>query len=264
MPEKEFPISVIGDPKPQKPSQPSTTPMPNTTLQLLNVVTDIDGVVVETEDYHRRAYNKLFDELGIDLFYDDDEYTKRLHQVGGAKFAEIMDHLGTSENNRAAEKIRLYDRKTELFTHLIVSDLQSGALLPRPGVIPLFEEIMESGVILSAASTCVKSAAIEILRHALGGEIFQYLTTICAGNDCAKKKPEPDIYLMAAAQCGTPPENCLAIEDTVHGMNAALSAGMKCVVTPSQYTLQDNFEGAHRIVQSLENIHLAEIRALFK
>jgi beta-phosphoglucomutase-like phosphatase (HAD superfamily) len=237
--------------------------MQATTTPLLHVITDIDGVVVETEGYHRRAYNALFKELGIDLFYDDDGYAKRLHQVGGAKFAEIMDHLGTCENARETEKVRLYDRKTELFTNLIVTDLKSGALEPRPGVLRLFREIMGAGIVLSAASTCVKSAAIEILRHGLGQDVFEYLTTICAGDDCAKKKPEPDIYLMAAAQCGTLPENCLAIEDTVHGMNAALGAGMKCIVTPSEYTLSDDFTGSHRLVDTLEEIQLPDLLSLF-
>lgn len=229
----------------------------------LNLITDIDGVVVETENYHRRAYNALFKELEIDLFYDDEGYARRLHQVGGAKFAEIMDYLKTNEADRPSEKVRLYDRKTQIFTDLIVADLQSGELAPRPGVVPLFQQIKDAGILLSAASTCVKSAALEILRHSLGEDLFGYLSTVCAGDDCAKKKPEPDIYLMAAAQCGTPPQNCLAIEDTVHGMNAALSAGMKCIVTPSEYTLEDDFSGAHAVMTNLEGIELSDLLTHF-
>lgn len=226
------------------------------------VVTDIDGVVVETEDYHRQAYNALAGELGITLHYSGEDYAARLHQVGGAKLNEVMDLLGTAGDDRAGEKVRLYARKTELFKELIVADLEKGALQTRPGVRELFEEIVEAGTVLAAASTCEKSAALAILKHSLGDSLYAALAAVCAGADSPKMKPAPDIYLLAAERCGVAPERCVAIEDSVHGMNAALAAGMRCLVTPSEYTLGGDFAGAHRVVDTLEGVTLADLAAL--
>jgi HAD superfamily hydrolase (TIGR01509 family) len=230
--------------------------------ELTAVITDIDGTIAETEDYHRRAYNDLFTHLGIEQHWTTADYAARLTQVGGKKFGEIQDWLGTPEDERFEQKVELYAWKSQRFEELVVADIRSGALPVRPGVLRLFGEIVSDGLVLAAASTCVKPAAIAILEAALGERLFGSLAAICAGDDVSAKKPAPDIYLLAAERCGIEPQCCMALEDTGHGLRSALAAGMACVITPSVFAGDDDFTGAAAVYQDFSGVTLADLKAL--
>jgi beta-phosphoglucomutase-like phosphatase (HAD superfamily) len=230
--------------------------------ELKAVITDIDGTIAETEDYHRRAYNDLFTHLGLEQQWTPADYAARLTQVGGKKFAEIQDWLGTPADGRAEQKTELYAWKSQRFEELVVADIRSGALPVRPGVLRLFNEIVDAGLVLGAASTCVKPAAVAILEAALGDRLFGSLATICAGDDVSAKKPAPDIFLLAAKNCGIEPQYCLALEDTGHGLRSALAAGMTCVVTPSNFAADDDFSGASAVYATFSDVSLSDLKDL--
>ena len=78
------------------------------------------------------------------------------------------------------------------------------------------------------------------------------IDTVCAGDDVAAKKPAPDIYLLALSRLACSPENAIAVEDSRHGIQAALAAGLRCLVTPSEYTLSHNFNEAALCVNDLD------------
>ena len=98
------------------------------------VISDLDGTIVETEDYHRLAYNSLFDELGLSVVWQKHDYIERLQTMGGNKFREIFRWLNLPETEYSETKKKLYHRKTELYTELITQDLSSGVLTLRPGI----------------------------------------------------------------------------------------------------------------------------------
>lgn len=224
------------------------------------VISDLDGTIVETEDYHRRAYNVIFEELGLAQRWSKEDYSERLATMGGEKFREVFEWLDRPRESFEETKKELYARKTEIYVELIVADLESGELDLRPGVRSLFDELLDGGIRLAIGSACVRWAAVEVLHAALGVELAESLAAICAGDDVARKKPDPAIYLLAARQCGVEPENCLVIEDTRHGLQAALNAGMTCVVTPSELALGADFAGAHLEKESLEGVGVEELR----
>lgn len=229
------------------------------------VISDLDGTILETEDYHRRAYNVIFEELGLQQRWSKQDYSERLHTMGGGKFREVYGWLNRPEEDYEATKGELYARKTEHYVRLIVEDLKKGALPLRPGVRRLLEEVLAAGIPLAIGSACVKWAALEVLRAALGEAMVAALAAVCAGDDVSRKKPSPDIYFLAAEACGAAPENCLVLEDTAHGMEAALAAGMTCVVTPSELALHQDYSAAHLRAVSLEDpqrIDLAILRRL--
>ena len=147
---------------------------------------------------------------------------------------------------------------------LVVHDLQSGALSLRSGVKSLFKEVIGSGVGLAVGSACVKWAAERVLQASLGEELISSLATVCAGDDVAAKKPDPAVYLLVAKRCGVLPENCLVIEDTRHGMEAAHNAGMRCLVTPSELAKGDVFPGAVGELESLEGLGILELQTFWR
>lgn len=234
-------------------------------MSLKLLISDLDGTILETEDYHRRAYNALFEELGLARRWSKEDYSDRLKTMGGEKFKEIFEWLDRPAEEYEATKTELYARKTELYVSLIVADLAGGRLSLRPGVERLFAEIGEHGIPLAIGSACVKWAALEVLEAALGKEFVSSLAAVCAGDDVERQKPQPDIYLLVAERCGVRPEECVVLEDTAHGMQAALAAGMSCVVAPSELARGNDFAGAQLVVESLEVpecIGLEELRAL--
>ena len=226
------------------------------------VISDLDGTIVETEDYHRRAYNALFEELGITQRWSKSDYSERLQTLGGEKFREIFSWLGRPRDEFEETKRELYDRKTALYVSLIGADLRCGALSLRPGVSRLFGELRAEGIPLAIGSACVKWAALEVIREALGEAFLRSLAAISAGDDARRKKPHPDIYLHAARACGVTPEHCLVLEDTGHGVEAARAAGMTCVATPSELARRDDFSAAHLLRESLDSPEPITVRTL--
>jgi beta-phosphoglucomutase-like phosphatase (HAD superfamily) len=77
------------------------------------------------------------------------------------------------------------------------------------------------------------------------------------------KKPDPAVYLLVAQRCGVKPEDCLVVEDTGHGLQAALAAGMSCIVTPSELARNDSFAGAMRRFENLEGVDLPSLRKMW-
>ncbi len=231
----------------------STTPARGGLTYLRAIILDLDGVVAETEDLHRQAYNLTFEEAGLPNRWTYDDYRARLILSGGSKFKEVPAPEGSTDPNTF--HAQLYARKRRHYIDLIGKT----NLPPRPGILPLIDEALGTGILIGVASTCDKQGAITILKSCLGEERLSQLSSVRAGNDAPQRKPAPDIYLLAIHDLGVPASACVAIEDTLHGVEAAQRAGLWTLVTPSQYTVGDDFEHASRVVVDLEvgkvNLH---------
>ena len=214
---------------------------------LKGLIFDLDGVIAETEDLHRQAYNRVFAESGIDRIWSEQDYRDRLAQTAGSKLEgipEVMNHPDPEVFRK-----HLYERKREVYLEL----LSEASLPPRPGVVELLEEAVAEQIKLAVASTCAKEGALAMLSQTLGPDLVSRFTTLMAGEDARNRKPAPDIYLMALQGLGLPAKNCVAIEDTVHGLQAALDANLTTLITPSQYTQGDVFPGAAWVVEDLSS-----------
>jgi beta-phosphoglucomutase-like phosphatase (HAD superfamily) len=89
-----------------------------------------------------------------------------------------------------------------------------------------------------------------VLDLAAGPELVPHFH-VFAGDVVPRKKPAPDIYEFAVQRLGLDPAGVIVIEDSRNGMLAALGAGLRCVVTTSAYTRQEDFTGASLVVDSL-------------
>src|SRR5690606_5381416 len=88
-----------------------------------------------------------------------------------------------------------------------------------------------------------------------------------AGDVVAKKKPAPDIYLLALETLALPPQDCVVIEDSRNGLLAATGAGLPTLITTSTYTVDEDFTGAVKVVPELGdepnvNVRLADLGEL--
>ena len=217
------------------------------------LISDLDGTILETEDYHRLAYNELFRELGLSQNWSKQDYMDRLQTMGGNKFREVFSWLELPEEEYEDTKAKLYHQKTKLYAELITADLNSGQLGLRPGVRRFFGEVQDAGVPIAIATACVGWAAEKVIEAALGRGFLESLIVLCGGESTENKKPHPDIYLLVAKKSGVDPQDCVVLEDTAHGMTAAKEAGMFCVVTPSEFALDHDFSRADIIAEDLDN-----------
>ncbi|KAH0459131.1 hypothetical protein IEQ34_011945 [Dendrobium chrysotoxum] len=211
---------------------------------------DCDGVLVDTEkDGHRISFNETFDEKELGVTWDVDLYGELL-KIGGGKerMTAYFNQVGWPEKAPKTEEQRvgfvasLHKRKTELFMALIEKKL-----LPlRPGVERLIDDALAKGVKVAVCSTSNEKAVSAIVSFLLGSERADKIK-IFAGDVVPRKKPDPAIYLLAANTFGIEPSSCVVVEDSAIGLAAAKAAGMKCIITKSGYTAEEDFIDADAI-----------------
>ena len=215
---------------------------------------DCDGVLADTErDAHRVAFNIAFKERGLPDVWDEALYGKLLETGGGKeRMTAYWNEVGTwpegiqSEDEKFALVKALHARKTELFMELV----GAGNVPLRDGVQRLVNEAQAAGVKVAVCSTSNEKAVQKIVDM-LGDAASDI--PVYAGDMVKKKKPSPDVYLLAAEDLNVRPDNVCVVEDSFIGLKAATSAGMACVVTKSTYTKDEDFTGAMKILNSLDD-----------
>ncbi|HHH42091.1 MAG TPA: HAD family hydrolase, partial [Chloroflexi bacterium] len=123
-----------------------------------------------------------------------------------------------------------------------------------PGLLPLLEALAERGLPLGVA-TSGHRRYVELALRTLG--IADRFQAVATGDEVARGKPAPDVYLLAAERLGVPPACCLVLEDAPLGVAAARAAGMVCVAVPSPEAASADFSLAHRVLPSLEAVRRA-------
>lgn len=215
------------------------------------LIFDCDGVLVDTErDGHRVAFNEAFRQAGLSTVWSVERYGELLTTAGGKE--RMRRHFDeTSWPAEWADRDALIARLHRLKTDIFMQVISQGELPLRPGVARLVDEAIASGVTLAVCSTSNERAVQSVVDVLLGPERASHIT-VFAGDVVAAKKPAPDIYNLAAKTLGLTPATCVVIEDSNNGLRAAKAAGMRCVVTISSYTAEEDFTQADTVVSDLD------------
>ena len=221
-------------------------------MKLQALLFDCDGVLAETErDGHRVAYNQAMKELGIEAVWSVEEYAELVLTAGGKErlkyyFNKYSSRFPSDKYN--ADLIQeIYIKKTGIFKAMA----KEGALPARSGTARVIREAHEMGLLLFVCSTSHKESVEALVRHNYGEECVGWFKKFYCGDVVTKKKPAPDIYLLAKDEFNLDPECCLVIEDSRNGLLAAKGAGMHCLVTQSVYTVDEDFSEADIVVTCL-------------
>jgi len=218
-------------------------------MGLEGIIFDVDGVIVETENLHRMAYNAMFQKKNIPVVWSPADYKAVLSQTGGKKLWPVVDGLGVKD--KEATLLALHKEKRFCFEEILDDLGPKGRLISRPGVLDLIENALSRGIALGLATVSPRPGATKLLTYTLGADLLKRFTGFCTGFEVKNTKPAPDVYLAALGQIQTSADSTVAIEDTEHGVQAARAAGLKTVVTPSEYTLDCVFAEAALIVPDL-------------
>lgn len=215
------------------------------------LILDVDGTLAETEGIHRRAFNAAFIDAGFDWYWDQRTYKKLLRTTGGK---ERIHAFGRTRFPRIClsepDVATLHQLKTRHYGRLIA---QHTCRL-RPGVAALIRNALARGQTLAIATTTTSSNIDELLSVALDPRWRDLFATVVAGDDVARKKPSPDVYLEVLGRLGCSAGDCLAIEDSANGLKAASSAGIPVLISRSEYFRDDDFSGALAVVDDLTEL----------
>lgn len=210
------------------------------------LIWDVDGTLSETEETHRAAFNESFRALAIDWNWDRPTYRRLLQVTGGkerlrAYADEVQFDLPDSLLRR------IHADKTHRYARLVH---RGGAPL-RPGVAALIRAARGRGVRQAVATTTSRANVDALIAATMNCPASEVFEVIAAGDEAPAKKPAPDVFLLALSRLGLPPDDCVALEDSLPGLSAARSAGLRVLVTPSEYTRGADFTGADWLLPDL-------------
>lgn len=195
------------------------------------VIFDLDGVLVTTDELHYRAWKQLADEENIKGFTRADN----IRQRGVSRMASLEVLLEKAENEYSdAEKEILADRKNNIYVKSLES-LDKSAVLD--GVFDFITYLKEKGIRLAVGSAS-KNTPMILEKTGLADKF----DAVSCGLDTQKSKPDPEVFLIAADRINIPYSECLVVEDSDAGIEAAKRGGMYALaVGAAQNNTQADF-----------------------
>ena len=213
------------------------------------VLFDMDGVIVDSEPLHRRAYFRMFDEVGIGV--SESLYNSFTGQATLPICRRLCEEF---QIDRPAEE--LVDIKRKHFKDIFQNDMDFELI---DGVLELIQDYHKNGLTLVLAS----SASMENIERIFDRfDLNQYFVAKISGADLKASKPHPEIFIKAAALAGEKPENCMVIEDSTNGIKAAKDANIICVAYKSVNTKNQDYTRANKVISDFKEIYFSELKSL--
>ena len=201
---------------------------------------DLDGVIVDTAKYHYLAWKVLADEMGFEFTH---EHNERLKGVSRMRSLDILLEIGEKEISEE-EKLKLAERKNKIYLDYIYKMTPDEIL---PGVKDFIATIRNKGIKVALGSA--SKNAITILKQL---KIESFFDAIIDGNMVSKSKPDPEVFIKGAEALNVANNQCVVFEDAEAGIEAALSANMRCIGIGSPEILGK----ANKVISGFENFKL--------
>lgn len=215
------------------------------------LIFDVDGTLAETEELHRQAFNLAFARHGLDWQWDRSVYKDLLRVTGGKeRMRAYHERLEAALPLSDIDIAELHRIKTAHYAELV----EAGRCPLRPGVTDLLGAAKARGQRLAIATTTSHANIDALLSQALGKSWASDFDAIVAGDDVRRKKPAPDVYLEILARLKLEASDCVAIEDSANGLLAASRAGIPVLITRSMFFADDDFTGAHVVLDDLSEL----------
>ena len=202
------------------------------------------GTLVETSDIQRQSFNHAFKEIGLDWYWDKNNYKNLLKKSGGRNRVEYFANI--NQNTVDSKKIR--ELKTQYFNRY----LNSNIINPREGVLEVIKYAKLNKIKIGLASTTTIEN-IDAIFTTLKDKIKKTDFNFIGNNKLIKKvKPYPDIYLQALKKLSVKENECIAIEDSVESALSANKAKIECIAFPGLFHMDDDFSFCKKCLNKLD------------
>jgi HAD superfamily hydrolase (TIGR01509 family) len=206
---------------------------------------DFDGTVVDTESIDLRTWTEVFEAHGVAVPLD--RFALRIGTLTGPNELDELDALLEAPCDRDAVIATRRRRELEL---LELEQL-------RPGVRQYLEDARDLGLLVAIVSSSSRSWIDSNLERL--GLVDVWAEVVCADGETTRCKPSPALYLEALELLGVAAGEAIAIEDSPNGIAAARAAGIFCVGFPNDVTSALDLSHANLVVESLEEVPLADL-----
>jgi HAD superfamily hydrolase (TIGR01509 family) len=210
------------------------------------VVFDFDGLLMDTESSMLASWRYEWRQHGLELDVDT-FFADHGGDVTQGRYAKLAQAVGPDYDQAASHARRLAHR-----------DRLHAALGLAPGIARWLDQAQELGIRLAVASSSPRFWVRGLLAGVHSLDRFELMA---CGDEVARPKPDPGVYLLALERLGLPAGRAIAVEDAPHGVAAAQAAGMRCVAIPSRRANRARFAAADLLLTSAAQVGLAEILA---
>ncbi len=213
------------------------------------VIFDMDGVIIDSEPLHNRAYHDMFNEVGINVSKELYESFTGQSTINICK--RLCEHfnLEQSPEDLVALKRKHYKQFFESDSDLALID----------GVLDLIKDYYNNGLTLVLGSSASMGGINQIFERF---DLNQYFVAKLSGADLKESKPNPEIFIKAAEASGYKPEECMVIEDSTNGIKAAHAAGIYCVGYDSFHSKNQDYSKANKVIEDFTEISFDKISAI--
>lgn len=214
------------------------------------ILFDMDGVIVDSEPIHKKAYYEMFREVKIvvpEILFES---------FTGQSTLKICQTLCKKFKLTNAPKELVY-LKRKHFKYFFDNDTNFHLI---DGVLDLIKNYSKNGIKLVLASSASMTTINRIFNKF---KLNKYFIAKLSGADLKASKPHPEIFIKAANITGFKKSECLVIEDSTNGIKAANSAGIFCVGFDSQNSKNQDYSKADLVVKNFNQIYFDKIKTLF-
>jgi len=214
------------------------------------VIFDMDGVIIDSEPMHNKAYHDMFDEVGIEV--SDELYESFTGQstINICKYLCEYFKLKETPEHLASLKRKHYKLFFKNNAELTLID----------GVLDLIKEYYNNGLTLVLASSASMPTINQIFERF---DLDQYFVAKLSGGDLKQSKPHPEIFIKAAEATGFSRKECFVIEDSTNGIKAANAAEIFCVGYDSFHSKNQDYSIANMVIKDFKEIGFSKIEKLF-
>ncbi len=202
------------------------------------------GTIADTSEMQRQSFNQAFALHNLDWQWSREEYMSLLEKSGGKqRIEEYAKSMGQSVDAAA-----IHHSKSEIFQNA----LYEKPLMARSGVVDVMQKAKQNGLKLALVTGTSEQNVLSMLA-ALRNEIdINDFDLVLNASKIAHPKPDKDAYVVALKELNQTPDNCVAIENNVDGLESAKSAGIACIAFPDENTAHHDFKTADLQVSQLD------------